>query len=90
METKKESVMMSRIVEAMELVLTRNLEIRAAMTHDLNMIYPAPITEDNRRVSGCNEEEPRDYCHKISMLLMMLEDVTNGHEENLRHLKQIV
>lgn len=82
--------MMSRIVETMELILTRNIEIREAMTRDLNMIYPAPLTEDNRCVLGCNEEEPRDYCHKISMLLMMLEDVTSGHAENLRHLRQIV
>jgi hypothetical protein len=89
MTEKQESVMMSRIVDSLEYMVKRNFEIKEGMKYGLSEIYPSHIEQEIKSESMC-KEEPRDYCHKISMLLAELEEVTSGHEENLRHLRQIV
>lgn len=91
METvKQESKMMSRIVESLEQIVNINFEIESAMRQELSKIYPSPIEPSIIKEDPMCKEDPRDYCHKIAILISMLEEVTQGHEENLRHLREIV
>lgn len=90
METvKQESKMMSRVVKSLDYLVKRNFEIKEEMQHGLSKIYPSPIEPSPIKDPMC-DEDPRDYCHKISILIAMLEEITNGHERNLIHLNEIV
>jgi hypothetical protein len=89
MTEKQESVMMSRIVDSIEEILRRNISVKCEMTERLSAIYPPSIEEPSIKDDDVRES-PRYYCQKIAILLSMLEEVTSGHEENLRHLRQIV
>lgn len=77
---------MEIIVERLQGVIGRNINVKDEMTEKLNKIFPSQ-TEDE--ITSCNEE-PYDYSNKIMILLDVLERTTAGHEFNLMHLKQIV
>lgn len=82
----EQSKMMVMIVERLENIIGKNINIKTEMTEKLNGIYPFP---ENEEQVICNEE-PHDYYSKISILLAILERTTKGHEDNLMHLNQIV
>jgi hypothetical protein len=92
METKfdkklnDQSKIMEIIVERLQGLVGRNINIKVEMTEKLNKIFPSQ--EQEERII-CNED-PNDYCNKIAILLDVLERTTTGHEFNLMHLRQIV
>lgn len=89
MTEKQESKMMSRVVESLDRLVKRNFEIKEGMQHGLSRIYPRHIETPRIEDPMC-DEDPRDYCYKISILIAVLEEITNGHERNLIHLNEIV